>query len=175
MKALPHPAMRWLLLIILTSCTSSPRPTDSLKLTETAPAQAVQPTEVVIAADLAFSTPLVQLLSRSGLSILSVQSSAYMSMFQSADNAAWIKTDEGIVEAVSFADLAEVRQIHITQQSDGATGRYLYTIQAPPPTLLHDLTIDAAFPLYFTLERGMFMVTSSAELDKTLKHIFLEQ
>ena len=94
-------------------------------------------------------------------------------MFQSTDKAVWIKTDAGIVEAVFFLDPAEVKQIHIAQSPNATTGRYIYTIHAPPPTLLHDQTIDAAFPLYFTVARGMFMETSSAELDKTLKRIFL--
>jgi hypothetical protein len=98
-----------------------------------------------------------------------------MSMFQSTDKAAWIKTDEGIVDAVFFVDPAEARQIHVTQYPNKTAGRYIYTIQAPPPTLLHDQTIDAAFPLYFTVEQGMFMETSSAELDKTLKRIFSER
>ena len=96
-------------------------------------------------------------------------------MFQSTDKAVWIKTNEGIVEAVFFGDPAEVKQIHITEQTSEAERRYLYTIQAPLPTLLHDLTIDAAFPLYFTAAHDMLMETSSAELDKTLKRIFLEQ
>ncbi len=99
-----------------------------------------------------------------------------MAMFLSTDKAVWIKTNEGIVEAVFFGDSAEVEQIRITEQPNEAEkGRYLYTIQAPPPTLSHDLTIDAAFRLYFTTAHDMLMETSSAELDKTLKHIFLER
>ena len=170
MVALPHPITIWLLLVILTSCTGAPKPAVSPNLAETtAPTQA---TQLVIPTDLNFSTPLVQLLSQSGLSILSVQSSTFMSMFQSTDKAVWIKTDKGIVEAVFFADSAEVKKIQIMPQSNEIAGRYIYTIQAPPPTLLHDQTIDAAFPLYFTVGRGMFIVTSNVELDKTLKSIF---
>lgn len=173
MRVYPYPAAIWLLLVILTSCTNAPKPPDPPKLAEaTALALPIQPTPVVIHADLAFSTPLVRLLSQSGLSILSVQSSTYMSMFHSTDKAAWIKTDEGIVEAVFFADPAEAGQIRVTQSPGQTAGRYVYIIQAPPPTLLHDQTIDAAFPLFFTVERGMFMETSSAALDKTLKSIF---
>ena len=173
MKALPFPAVVWLLSVILTSCTSTPKPTESPKPVETtAPTQVIQPTQVVIPIDLAFSTQLVQVLSQSGLSILSVQGSTYMSMFQSTDKAVWIETNEGIVEAVFFADSAEVEQIHITEETNETTRRYPYIIQAPPPTLPHELTIDAAFPLYFTAAQDMLMETSSAELDKTLKRIF---
>ena len=176
MKALFHFRMIWLLLVVLTSCTNTSKPIESPKPTETIIlTQAIQPTQVVISADLAFSTSLVQVLSQSGLSILSVQGSTYMAMFHSTNKAAWIKTNEGIVEAVFFADSAEVKQIQIKEQANETTMRYLYTIQAPPPTLLHDLTIDAAFPLYFTTARDMLMETSSAELDKTLKQIFSGQ
>jgi hypothetical protein len=103
---------------------------------------------------------------------VSVQSSTYVAMFQSTDKAVWIETNEGIVEAVFFASSAEVEQIHIAEQKNEAEGRYLYTIQAPAPTQLHDQTIDAAFPLYFTGKNDMLLITSSEELDKTLKHIF---
>jgi hypothetical protein len=98
-----------------------------------------------------------------------------MAMFQSTDKAVWIKTNEGIVEAVFFANPAEVEQIHIAEQTTETEGRYLYTIQAPAPTLLHDQTIDAAFPLYFTVKNDMLLITSSKELDQTLKHIFSGQ
>jgi hypothetical protein len=175
MKTLPHSVTTWLLLVVLTSCTNTPKPTESPKPTETTVStQAIQPTQVVIPTDLVFSTPLVQVLSQSGLSILSVQSSIWQ--FPSTDKAVWIKTNEGIIDAVFFADSAEVEQIRIIEKPNEAeAGRYLYTIQAPPPTLLHDQTIDAAFPLYFTVKSNMLMITSSEELDKTLKQIFSGQ
>ncbi len=173
MKTPHHFAITFFLLVVLTSCASMLKPTESPKLTSTSVVtQTIQPTKVAIPTDLAFSTPLVQGLSQSGLNIVSVQSSTYMAMFQSTDKAVWIKTNEGIVEAVFFANSVEVEQIHIAEQTNEAGGRYLYTIQAPAPTLLHDQTIDAAFPLYFTVKNDMLMITSSAELDKALKHIF---
>lgn len=156
MKTLHLPV--FLPLIVLASCTSTPKPT-----------------EVVIPADLAFSAPFVQVLSQSGITIVSVQSSAYTAMFPSTDKAVWMKTDEGIVEAIFFDDPAEVKQLHITEQRNRTAGRYLYTIRAPSPTLLHDQIIDAAYPLYFTVKQDMLLITSSEELDKTLKHIFTGQ
>lgn len=162
MKTFFHSITTWLLFVVVTSCTNTPT-------------QTIQPTQVAIPADLVFATPLVRTLSKSGLSVLSIQSSTYMALFPSTDKAVWIKTDEGIVEAIFFADSAEVEQIHVAEQVNEVEGRYLYTIQAPPPTLLHNQIIDAAFPLYFTAKQDMLMVTSNAELDETLKRIFLEQ
>jgi len=172
-----HFAITFFLFVVLTSCSSIPKPTESLKLTSIpVTAQTTQPTQVVIPTDLAFSTPLVQILSQSGLSILSVQGSVSSAYFQSTNKAVWIETNKGIVEAVFFADSAEVEHIHITEKpNESETGRYLYTIQAPPPTLLRDLTIDAAFRLYFTTAQNMLMQTSNAEFDKTLKQIFSGQ
>lgn len=92
-------------------------------------------------------------------------------MFQSTRKAVWIKTDRGIVEAVFFADPDEAGQIQVTQLPNGTAGRYMYKIQAPPPTLSHEVTIDAAFPLYFTMQRGMLLITASPELDDILKRI----
>jgi hypothetical protein len=176
MRALPDLAKQWLLLATLTSCISGMKAVESPKLAESIkPTQTTQPTQVVVPADLAFSSPLVQLLNHSGLSVLSVQSSPFMSMFQSTDKAVWIKTDQGIVEAVFFADPVEAEKLSITQQPDTETERYIYTLQAPSATLLHDQIIDSAFPLYFTVARGIFMVTNSTKLDKILKHVFLER
>jgi hypothetical protein len=133
--------------------------------------QTFQPTLIAIPPDLDFSSSLVRLLSNSDLNVQSVQSSIWNGMFQSTNKAVWIKTDQGIVDAVFFSDPAEARQIQVTRQSNTTVGRYIYKIQALPSTLSHDVTIDAAFPLYFTMRHAMFLVTSSAELDKTLKRI----
>ena len=150
-----------MLVALLTACSSQTPIT----------MQDLRPTSIAIPADLGFSSSFVQLLSNSGLNVLSVQSSIWNGMFQSTNKAAWIKTDQGIVEMVSFTNTTEVKQIQVTQLTTTITGRYLYKIQAPPPTLLHDVTIDAAFPLYFTMQHGMLLITSNAELDRTLKHI----
>ena len=170
MKTPLHFAITFFLLVVLTSCSSMPKLTSTPDITQT-----VRPTQVVIPTDLAFSTSLVQVLSQSGLSVVSVQSSTYVAMFPFTDKAVWIKTSEGIVEAIFFANSAEVEQIHIAEQTNEREGRYVYIIQAPAPTLLHDQTVDAAYPLYFTVKNDMLMITSSEELDITLKHIFSGQ
>ncbi len=176
MKTHHHFAITFFLLVVLTSCASMSKPTASPKLTSTrVVTQTIQPTQAAIPTDVAFSIPLVQELSRSGLNIVSVQGSTYMAMFQSTHKAVWIQTNEGVVEAVFFANSAEVEQIHIAEQTNEAEGRYLYTIQAPAPTLLQDQTIDAAFRLYFTGKNDMLLITNSKELDKILKHIFSGQ
>ncbi len=105
---------------------------------------------------------------------LAVQNSIEGALFESPNQAAWIETDQGIVDVVFFLDPAETAYIQITPFPSQTEGRYLYKVQAPPPTMAHDITIDAAYPLYFTVQRGMFMETNSAELDKALKRILAE-
>ena len=160
-----------LLVCELVSCADAPGATREPGPTGAAsPAKKIAPTAFTLPIDLAFAGPLVELLSNAGLAVEAVRSSVYTSFFQSTDQAAWIKTDQGIVEAVFFVDPAEAVQIRLTTLA-GEAGRYIYKIQAPAPTLSHDVTIDAAFPLYFTMPDSMFLVTSSAELDETLKRI----
>src|SRR5258708_7579918 len=121
MKTLPRSVRTWFLLVLLASCTNTPKPTESPKLTEaTVSIETIQPTQVAIPTDLAFSTPLVHVLSQSGLSIMSVQSSTYMAMFLSTDKAVGIKTNEGNVETVYFGDYADVAQISLTRQPNEA-------------------------------------------------------
>jgi hypothetical protein len=173
MKILPYLITTFFLIAVLISCVSTPKPTEYQKTSATN--ISTQATLVVIPTDLAFSNPLVQALSQSGLSVISVQPSTFMAFFNSTNKAVWVKTYDGIVEAVFFTDPAEVKQIRIAEHYNESTRRYLYTIQAPPPTLLYDQTIDAEFPLYFTVKNDMLMITSSEELDKTLEQIFAKQ
>ncbi len=113
-------------------------------------------------------------MSSSSLTILEVQNSIEGALFQSPNQAAWIKTDKGIVEVVFFLDPAETTHIQITPLSGPTEARHLYQVQAPPPTVTHDVVIDAAYPLYFSVERGMYMVTNSVELHAVLKRILAE-
>ncbi len=135
-------------------------------------AESLQPlrsTEIPIPTDLDHAHALVQSLSEAGIAVLSVQHSVEGSLFQSANQAAWIKTDIGVADAVFFLDPAETEHIQVTPLQSQEMGRYLYKVQAPPPTMLQAVTIDAAYPLYFTVGRGMFIETNSAELDKALR------
>ena len=139
------------------------------------PEQTRQPTTVPFSSGLAFATPLIRTLNQSGIHVLSVRDSTFASMFPSTHEAAWIETDKGIVDVLFFATPEEASHISITESPNSPAGRFSYIIQAPSPTLQHDQTIDAAFPLYFTVGHGMLMVTSSQQLNEELKHLFSER
>src|SRR5581483_6551425 len=132
----------------------------------------IAPQPAPIRADLSFSSSLVQRLSNGGLTIQSVQASKWNGMFQSTNKAVWIETDMGILEAVFFADSTEAKEIRVASVPNKVAWRYAYEIQAPPPTLTHDVTLDLAFPMYFATRENMFLITDSADLYEALKHIF---
>lgn len=125
--------------------------------------------EILVPADLDHARPFVQWLNNAGVTVLSVQYSMAGSLFESANQAAWIKTDLGIAEAVFFLDPVRTEYIQVTPVQSQEAWRYLYKIQAPPPIMQKSVTIDAAFPLYFTVRRGIFIQTSNAELNKVLQ------
>ncbi len=126
-------------------------------------------TEIPIPTGLDRARALVQWLSDGGITVLSVRNSKEGALFQSANQAAWILTDKGIADAVFFIDPAETEHIQVTPLQRQEAGRYLYKVQAPAPTMLQPRTIDAAFPLYFQVRNGMFIETTSAELDQALR------
>ena len=155
------------LLVLLAACTKMANP-----VPPTAPSLPLQATLITIPSELDFSRALVQRLRDSGVPIVSIQSSTYMSLFPSTGKAVWIETSKGVVEGVFFDSAAEVKQIHIVEPYPQTQGRYRYTIQVPAPTLIHDQLLDAAYPLYFTAKDNMFLITNSEELDKALKRMY---
>ena len=130
--------------------------------------------DVPIPADLQHAQILVQQLRGAGITVLSVQHSVAGSLFESANQAAWIETDMGTADAVFFLDPAESEHILVTQLQTQGTGRYSYRIQSTTPALPEARTIDAAIPQYFEVGNGMFIETDSAGLDAVLRRILME-
>ncbi len=163
--------------VVVVACTNASKPNNlpnGVNTNVPTHVSTIQPTEISLPVGLTRASTLLRWMTSSGLTILSVQNSIEGAHFQSPNQAAWIKTDRGIVDVVFFLDPTETDHIQVTPLQSHERGRYLYKLQAPLPTMSHDDTIDAAYALYFTIQRGMFMVTSSAELDKALKRILAE-
>ena len=127
--------------------------------------QPIRSAGVPIPSDLGRAEPLVQWLIDAGIPVLSVQHSKEGALFQSANQAAWILTNQGIADAV-FLDPADSEHVTVASLPSQEAGRYFYRVQAPPSLMLNAVTIDAAYPLYFTVRRGMFIETSSEQLDQ---------
>jgi hypothetical protein len=128
-------------------------------------------TGIPIPADLDHAQALVHWLGDVGIGVLAVQHSTEGSLFQSANQAAWIKTDLGIADAVFFLGPAQAGHIQVTPLQSQAVGRHLYKVQAPPPMMLDPVTMDAAYPLYFTVRHGLFIETSSLQLNQALRRL----
>ena len=149
----------------------------AIQLSACAPAQpataalTAASTEISIPPDLDNARPLVHWLEEAGAAVLDVQYSTEGSLLQSASQAAWIKTDKGIADAVFFLDPAGTMDIQVTPLQGQEPGRSLYRLQAPPPAMLRPVTIDAAYPLYFIVRRGMFIETNSEVLDRILQRL----
>lgn len=165
------------LTIVLVGCTSSStvnKEPNGVNTNIAARVSTPQPTDIPLPVGLTRASTLLRWMTSSGLTILLVGNSIEGAHFQSPNQAAWVKTDRGIVDVVFFLDPTESDHIQVTPSPSHDRGRYLYKLQAPLPTMSHDDMIDAAYPLYFTVQRGMFIVTSSAELDQALKRILAE-
>jgi hypothetical protein len=125
--------------------------------------------DVPIPPDLERARPLVQWLGNAGIAVRSVDHSVEGALFDSAVQAAVIRTELGSADVVFFEDSAESDRIQVTPLSSADPARYLYRIEGPITTMLQPRTIDAAFPLYFQVGNGMFIDTSSAELARALQ------
>ncbi len=162
------------LLSALMACSTPPRSTAAPigpEPTRSLLTSAATPTGIAIPSDLDRVRTLVQWLGGAGITVLSVQHSVEGSLFQSASQAAWIRTDIGIADAVFFLDPAGTVDLQVIPLQSQEAGRYLYRVQAPYPAMLNAVTIDAAYPLYFTIRPGMYIETSSEQLDEILRRL----
>lgn len=155
-----------LCLLILT--TGILFPTVPLTLVAADPAGSPQK-PVDIPDELKHAAEFVQLLQRAGLVVQRVQRSVLAAMFKGVTQAAFITTDKGIVEVVFFQGPTDAEQITITYSRTSAPAvRHRYRIQGW--SLNGDgRTIDAAYPVYFTLHKNWFIQTVEPELEGLLK------
>lgn len=162
--------------IVAGACSESVKPAappDGGTINTPTPIGITSPTEIALPADLSRASTMLRWMASSGLRILSVQHSLIGAYFH-PNQAAYIETDRGIVEIVFFFDPTETDHIVVTLLPNDDRARYPYKIQAAPPIMSHDVRIDAQDPIYFTVERGMFIQTYTPELDQTVKRILAE-
>jgi hypothetical protein len=91
-------------------------------------------------------------------------------LFTRVTNAAFIRTDHGVVEIVVFPGNTDAEQLSITYTKDGPS-RHRYRIEGP---ILTAPTPDiyAAAPQYFTLYKNWFIQTLDPDLEASIKRIF---
>jgi hypothetical protein len=116
-----------------------------------------------------FAEPFVRTLERGGIVVQSVEGSTLEALFRHVTNAAFIRTNQGVVEIVVFPGSTEAEQLSIIYTRDGPSG-HRYRIEGPTLTG-RSPDIHAAAPEYFTLYKNWFIVTLSPDLEASIKRI----
>jgi len=116
-----------------------------------------------------FAEPFIRTLERAGIVVQSVEQSTVEALFSHVTNAAFIRTDHGVVEIVVFPGSTDAEQLSITYMKDGPS-RHRYriegsTLTGPSPD------IHAAAPHYFTLYENWFIQTLDPDLEASIKRI----
>jgi len=126
----------------------------------------MRPNDIAYADAIAFA----QYLNTHGVTVQSVHGSKLAGMFRGVGKAAFIRTDKGIVEIVFFPGPMDAERIKVTYTKNATeTVPHKYVIEQP---ITHDTqTMEAAYPVYFTLHKNWFIVTSESELDAILKRV----
>jgi hypothetical protein len=124
---------------------------------------------VAVSSRFQFAEPFVRTLERAGIVVQSVEPSTSEALFPNVTNAAFIRTDHGVVEIVVFPGSTDAEQLSITYTKDGPS-RHRYRIEGsiltgPGPD------IHAAAPQYFTLYQNWFIQTLEPDLDASIKRI----
>ncbi len=151
------------ILVFTVGCASRPI------VSEPAPASAAQKREVsdLVPNDLSFAKGFVQFLVDSGWIVQTVRPSKLNGFFRETRRAAWIDTDKGILEVVFFENDAEVDRIQLTEERSDISTYHKYVIQTAMTT--QRMEGGAA---YFMKHGRMFIVTSDARLNESLKRLF---
>jgi hypothetical protein len=131
--------------------------------------QAIPQAAVAVPTRFQFAEPFVRTLERGGIVVQSVEPSTSEALFADVTNAAFIRTDHGVVEIVVFPGSTDAEQLSITYTKDGPS-RHRYRIEGsiltgPGPD------IHAAAPQYFTLYQNWFIQTLEPDLDASIKRI----
>jgi hypothetical protein len=112
----------------------------------------------------------VQSLSDAGWVIREVRHSKFNGFFTDSRNAAFIRTEGGVIEAVFFESDADVRQIQVSEEQTRDAKYHRYLIRKAPLT---DQRIEGGEPCYFTKYRNVFVLTNDRKLNDELKRLSL--
>lgn len=121
----------------------------------------------LVADDLGFAKSFVKSLSDAGWTIQEVRHSKFNSFFSDSRQAAFIKTDKGIIEAVFFQSKADVDRIQVSERQTGDLQYHLYTVQKLPTT---NQRIEGGV-CYFTKYQNVFIITTDHELNDALNRL----
>ncbi len=104
---------------------------------------------------------LVQHLASGGIKVTAVTGSVGEGLFRNAKSVCSMDVDKGSFEVAFFADAATASAVHVCDSRSG--NRYIYQLE--------DRTIDAAYPLFWSVSGADLIWTPSAELDVSLRRV----
>jgi len=160
-------AMLWIIAVMsLATCDGFPFQIISLHLSsvgQTKDWSLLRPNDSAYADAMKFS----RFLQNNGFTVRSVHRSKLESFFDGVNKAAFIRTDEGIIEVIFFDDPNGAEQVRVSEERPEA-GRYIYSFKGQPNPNLHD-RIDSNRPMYFIMHKDHLIVTDDKELDAKVK------
>jgi hypothetical protein len=124
---------------------------------------------VAVSSRFQFAEPFVRTLEGAGIVVQSVEGSTSAALFSHVKDAAFIRTNQGVVEIVVFPGSTDAEQLSIIYTKDGPNG-HRYRIEGPVLTGPGP-TIHAAAPEYFTLYKNWFIQTLDPDLEASIKRI----
>lgn len=156
-----------LVTLLLQLCSAAPHQAITAKAPTTTPAQDVS---LLQPADIAYqnAAEFARLLKAEGVEVRSIHRSTLEGFFKGIGNAAFFRTDKGIVEVIFFPGPLDAEKVTITYSRNAAKGiPHKYKVAGQPAH--GEGVIYATAPLYFTLHKSWYIVTSDTELDSALK------
>jgi hypothetical protein len=104
---------------------------------------------------------LVERLAAGGIKVTAVSGSSGEGLFRNANSVCLFDVGKNSFEVASFADITTASAVPVCETKSG--DRYIYR--------LDDRTIDAAYPLYWSVSGADLFWTTSADLDRSLRRI----
>ena len=109
----------------------------------------------------AAETSLVQRLAAGGIKVTAAAGSTGEGLLPKAGSVCFMQVGSDSFEVGFFADAATASAVRVCETRSG--GRYLYQ--------LDDRTMDAAYPLYWSVSAATLIWTSSSALDGSLRQV----
>jgi hypothetical protein len=103
----------------------------------------------------------MQRLATGGLKVTAASGSTGEGLFRNASSVCLIDVSKDSFEVAFFADPPKASAVHVCDSRSG--NRYLYQLE--------DRTVDAAYPLYWSVSGAVLIWTPSADLDVSLRRI----
>jgi hypothetical protein len=103
----------------------------------------------------------MQRLATGGLKVTAASGSTGEGLFRNASSVCLMDVSKDSFEVAFFADSPKASAVHVCDSRSG--NRYLYQLE--------DRTVDAAYPLYWSVSGAVLIWTPSADLDVSLRRI----